>query len=97
MGYEYRILFHLKDIEKFKSTMVRFGGSPSPEKPNQFEFGANENPEFHASATVVLESNGIYLCDHGGNRSKAAFLFRNIVDEALTYSDSSDSVVVMLI
>jgi hypothetical protein len=36
----------------------------------------------------------VYFCDHCGEREPVAVLFRRIIDEALTLSGSSDSIVV---
>ena len=45
-------------------------------------------------ATAVIEPQGLYFCDHCGAREPVAVLFRRIIDEALTLSDSSNSIVV---
>ena len=70
-------------------------GAPSSEFPAQIEFrfrlcGPEESPD----ATVVVESESIYFLDHCGECEQTAVLFRRILDEALSFSDSSDSIMI---
>ncbi len=44
-------------------------------------------------AFVLLEEEGVYFCDYARN-DKSAVIFRDLIDEALTHSDASGSVVV---
>jgi hypothetical protein len=94
MGIEYRISFSPDKIDKLRADLHRFGGHPAPEKPDRFYFSFSDHAESRPDATVILETNTVYFCDHGGNREKVAFLFRRIVDEALAYSDHTDSIVI---
>lgn len=73
----------------------RLGGVPSPHFPTQIEFRFRPcRPDELPDATVVVEAASIHFLDHCGEPEKVAVLFRSIVDEALTFSDSSDSVVI---
>ena len=95
MGIEYRIPCPPDKLPKLEEFLRRLGGQPSRQFPDQLEFRfspskSDEMPD----ATAVVESAGIYFCDHCGAREPVAVLFRRIIDEALTFSDSSDSVVI---
>jgi hypothetical protein len=95
MGIEYRVSCTAKGLPKIGELLLRLGGQPSSQFPTQIEFrfrpcGPDEMPD----ATVVVESEGIYFLDGCGGHEQVAVLFRRIVDEALTFSDSSDSVVI---
>jgi hypothetical protein len=73
----------------------RLGGQPSAQFPAQIEFRFGQClPTEMPDATVVVDSEGIYFVDSCGDRQQVAVLFRKIIDEALTFSDSSDSVVI---
>jgi len=94
MGIEYCISFPPEKIDELRKTMLIFGGKCG-ENANRFEFRFGPPDEKWADATVVLDwEGGIYFCDHCGNREKVSVLFHRIISKALTYSDSSDSIVV---
>ena len=95
MGIEYRVSCAPKGLPKIGELLLRLGGQPSPQFPTQIEFRFRQcRPDEMPDATVVVESEGIYFLDHCGERQQVAVLFRQIIDEALTFSDSSDSVVI---
>ncbi len=95
MGIEYRVSCAPEGLPKLSELLRRLGGIPSPQSPTRIEFRFRScRPDEVPDATVVLESGGIYFVDHGGEREHVAVLFRRIVDEALTVSDSSDSIII---
>jgi hypothetical protein len=96
MGIEYRISCTPEGLSNVGELLGRLGGQPSAEFPAQIEFRfRSSRAEEMPDATVVLEPAGIYFVDHGGAcREAVAVLLRRIMDEALTFSDSSDSVVI---
>ena len=95
MGIEYRISCAPDGLPKIGELLHRRGGQPSPQFPTQIEFRFRPcGPEEMPDATVVVEAAGIYFLDHCGEREQVAVLLRQIIDEALTFSDSSDSVVI---
>ena len=73
----------------------RAGGIASPQFPEQIEFRLQSSvPSGMPDAMAVIEPQGLYFCDYCGAREPVCVLFRRIIDEALTLSDSSDSIVV---
>ena len=91
MGIEYRVSCVPEGLPKVGELLRRLGG----QFPTQIEFRfrpcrSDEMPD----ATVVVEPERIYFLDHCRERQQVAVLFRQIIDEALTFSDSSDSVVI---
>lgn len=73
----------------------RHGGQPSSQFPSQIEFRFRHTQHnAMPDATVIVETESIYFLDNCGDQEQVAVLFRQIIDEALTYSDSSDSVVI---
>ena len=95
MGIEYRILTASEKLPKFEEFLRRLGGQPSLQFPTQIEFRFQQSqPDEMPDATVVVEPASIYFCDHCGASEPVAVLFRRIIDEALTHSDSSDSIVI---
>ena len=95
MGIEYRISCAPKGLPKVGELLRRLGGQPSPQFPTRIEFRYRPcRPDEMPDATVVLETEGIYFLDGCGESERVALLFRHIIDEALTFSDSSDSVVI---
>jgi hypothetical protein len=95
MGIEYRISCAPAGLPKIEELLRRLGGEPSSRFPNQIEFRfrpyqLDEMPD----ATVAIEPQGIYFLDSCAEREQVAVLFRQIIDEALTFSHPSDSVVV---
>jgi hypothetical protein len=95
MGIEYRISCPRESLPKLEEFLRRVGGQPSTQFPHQLEFRfrpstANQMPD----AIAVIEAQGLYFCDYCGAREPVAVLFRRIIDEALTLSDSSDSIVI---
>jgi len=95
MGIEYRISCAPEGLPKVRELLLRLGGQPSWQFPAQIEFRFRQcRPDEMPDATVVVETEDIYFLDHGGGHEQAAVLFRRIVDEALTFSDSSDSVMI---
>jgi hypothetical protein len=95
MGTEYRISCQSGNLSRLDQFLRRVGGQPSPQFPERLEFRFRAStPDEMPDATAVVEAQGLYFCDHGGVREPVAVLFRRIVDEMLTLSDSSDSVVI---
>ena len=95
MGIEYRISCPPENLPKLEEFLRRAGGQPCQQYPGQLEFRfkpsqAQEMPD----ATAVIEAGGLYFCDHCGASEPVAVLFRRIIDEALSFSDSSDSVTI---
>ncbi len=95
MGMEYRIFCRPQGQAEVRDSLRRLGGQTSTELPDQFEFhfqprGSNEMPD----ASVTIEAESIYFVDYGGERQQVALLLRRIIDDALTSSDSSDSIVI---
>jgi hypothetical protein len=95
MGYEYRFSCTPKALSKMEAFLLRRGWEHTERDSRLFEFWSGpKEPSNCPVATLVLEDSGIYFCDHGGAREHSAVLFRDIIDEALTYSDGADSIVV---
>lgn len=95
MGIEYRISCTAKGLPKIAELLKQLGGQPCSQLPEQINFRFRPSPPTEMpDATVVVEPEGIYFVDHGGDPEQVAVLFRRIVDEALAYADSSDSVVI---
>jgi hypothetical protein len=95
MGIEYRISCPPESLPKLAEFLRRAGGLPSAQSPEQIEFRFRSSiPGEMPDATAVIEPQGLYFCDHCGAREAVSILFRRIIDEALTLSDSSDSIVV---
>jgi hypothetical protein len=95
MGTEYRISCPPDGLPKMQAFLRRVGGQPCRQFPEQLEFRFQPSqPDGMPDATAVIESAGIYFCVHCGASEPVAVLFRRIIDEALTLSDSSDSLVI---
>jgi hypothetical protein len=95
VGSEYRISCPPEKLPELKEFFLRAGGQPWPEFPEQIQFRFGESAvEGTVEATAVIEETGVYFCDHCGTREPVAVLFRRIIDEVLTLSGPSDSVVV---
>lgn len=95
MGIEYRISCPTDKLPKLEQFLRRLGGQPGRQFPDQLEFRFRPSkPDEMPDATAVVESAGIYFCDHCGAREPVAVLFRRIIDEALTLSDSGDHVII---
>ena len=95
MGIEYRISCPPESLPKLEEFLRRAGGLPCAQFPERIEFRFRPStPDEMPDATAVVEPQGLYFCDHCGAREPVAVLFRRIVDEALTLSDSSDRIVV---
>jgi hypothetical protein len=95
MGIEYRISCPPESLPKLREFLRRAGGLPSAQFPEQIEFRFRPStPDQMPDATAVVEAQGLYFCDHCGEREPVAVLFRRIIDEALTLSGSSDSIMV---
>jgi hypothetical protein len=95
VGIEYRISCPPERLPELKEFLLRAGGRPWPEFPEQIQFRFRESVvEGRVEATAVIEADGLYFCDHCGAREPVAVLFQRIIDEALTLSGPSDSVVV---
>jgi hypothetical protein len=94
MGIEYRISCPPDKLPKLEACLRRLGGQPARQFPDQLEFRFQPSPpDAMPDATAVVEPAGLYFCDFGRSR-EVALLFRRIIDEALTLSDSTDSVVI---
>jgi hypothetical protein len=95
MGHEYRIAWTPTDLEGAKARLRRLGGRPVVfEKRERFEFRFQSADDTKMpDALVAFEETGVYFCDFFRSDRTAAIL-REIIDEALAHSDSSDSVVV---
>lgn len=76
--------------------LLRRGWARTQHEPLQFEY-RDDSGERSAwpVASLGLEEAGIYFCDHGGARASAAVLLRDLIDEALAYSDGTDGVVLI--
>lgn len=95
MGYEYRFSCTPKALTEIEAFLLRRGWVRADRDSRKFEYWTDaKEPGSWPVATLVLEDSGIYFCDHGGARESSAVLFRDIIDEALTYTDSTDSVLV---
>lgn len=95
MGIEYRVSCAPEGLPKVGELLRRLGGQPSSQFPTQIEFRFQPcRPDELPDATVVVETEGVYFLDHCGKREQVAVLLRQIIDEALKFSDSSDSVVI---
>jgi len=95
MGIEYRISFLPEKLPELEQFLRRVGGEPCRDRPERFEFRfRSSQPDEMPDATAIIEAEGLYFCDHCGAREPVAVLFRNIIDEALTLSDSAESVVI---
>ncbi len=95
MGIEYRISCPSENLQKLEEFLLRAGGRASARFPTQVEFRFRQtSPDEMPDATAIVEPQGLYFCDHCGAREAVSVLFRRIIDEALTLSGSSDSVVV---
>ena len=95
MGIEYRISCPPDKLPKLEAFLRWLGGQPCRQFPEQLEFRIQPSrPDEMPDAIAVVESAGIYFRDNCGAHEAVAVLFRRIIDEALTLSDSSDSVVI---
>ncbi len=95
MGTEYRISCAPEALPRIAELLCRLGGQRSVETPPQIEFRFRpDRPAESPDVTVVVESESIYFLDHCGDRQQSALLFRQVIDCALKFSDSSDSVVI---
>lgn len=95
MGFEYRISCPPERLHKLETFLRSAGGLPAAHNPEQLEFRFRPStPDEMPDAMAVMEEGGVYFCDNRGMREKVDMLFRGIIDEALTLSDSSDSIVV---
>lgn len=84
------------DLASAKAWLRRRGGKAVVSEENEsfeFRFGDQKDGSTMPDASVALEEDGIYFCDHSRSEKSAA-IFRGLIDEALTHSDSSDSVLV---
>ncbi|MES2693088.1 MAG: hypothetical protein V4773_06415 [Verrucomicrobiota bacterium] len=96
VGQEYRIAWKPVDAASAKAWLVRRGGKPvvvDGRELFEFRFGSSQDPSAMPDAFVLLEEEGVYFCDYARN-DKSAVIFRDLIDEALTHSDASGSVVV---
>lgn len=95
MGFEYRISCPPENLLKLGEFLRQAGGLPCTQFPERIEFRFRPStPDEMPDATAVIEGQGLYFCVHGGPHEPVAVLFRNIIDQALMLSDSSDSIVV---
>ena len=95
MGIEYRLSCPPAGLPKLAAFLRQVGGHPSAQPPGGFEFRFGPAPSGGVpDVTAVLEPGGLYLCDHGEPRDAVALFFRRVVDELLSLSDASDSVVI---
>ena len=95
MGIEYRISCPPDKLLHMEQFLMRIGGLPSVQFPEQIEFryglsGSDGMPD----AFVVIQAAGIHFCDNCGDREALADLFRRIIDEALACTDSTDSITI---
>ncbi len=61
----------------------------------EFRFRASSSDEM-PDAMAIIESQGLYFCDNGGQREAVAVLFRQIIDQVLMLSPSESVVVTSL-
>ena len=95
MGIEYRLSCPPAALPRLEVFLLRLGGQPCSQSPARLEFHLPPScPGQMPAVTVVPEAEGLYFCDHGGEREAVALLFRRIIDELLVLSDSSDSIVI---
>jgi hypothetical protein len=57
----------------------------------EFRFSGSQSDSAMPDISVAFEEDGVYLCDYSRS-DKSAALMRGLIDEALTESGSSDSV-----
>jgi hypothetical protein len=94
MGIEYQISCPSESLPKLEEFLRRVGRLPSAQFPEQIEFRfPPSTPDEKPDATAVVESQGLYFCVFSGSE-RVAVLFRRIIDEALSLSGSSGSIVV---
>ena len=96
MGREYRIAWKPVDVTSAKAWLEGRGGKAvvfDTKEVFEFRFCGHHDASTMPDASVALEKDGICFCDYSRS-DKSAAIFRDLIDEALTRSDSSDSVVV---
>jgi hypothetical protein len=96
VGHEYRIEWKSGSVAGIKAWLERRGGLPvtfDAQERFEFRFGSVESASKLPDALVALEKDSVYFCDNV-RTEKSAAIFRSLIDEALTHSGSSDSVVV---
>ena len=95
MGIEYRISCPSESLPELDEFLRRAGGTPSAQFPHQLEFRFSpSSPHEMPDAMAVVEAEGLYFCDNGGQREAVAVLFRQIIDQVLMLSGSSEGLVV---
>ena len=95
MGNEYYFSCTLKALDEIEAFLMRTGWERTMRDSRCFEhWSVSKGPDAWPDATLSLEEARIYFCDHGGAQELRAVLFRRVIDELLTYSDGSDSIVV---
>jgi len=97
MGIEYRIACPAEGLPELAEFLRRLGGTPCAKFPEQIEFRFRpSSPEEMPDAMAIVEADGLYFCDNGGQRESVAVLFRQIIDQVLTLSGSESLVVTSL-
>lgn len=95
MGREYYFSCTPKALNEIEAFLMRTGWERTMRDSRCFEhWSVPKGPGAWPDATLSLEEARIYFCDHGGAQEPRTVLFRRIIDELLTYSGESDSIVV---
>lgn len=67
MGIEYRLRFRFSDPAQLHAAVRRIPGALEVSEPTpRFEFLNPFAPQQRPDATVILENDGVYFCDHCG-------------------------------
>jgi hypothetical protein len=96
MGVEYRIVWKPGNLESAKAWLQRRGGRSvvfEGKESFEFRFSNSQSDSVMPDISVTLEEEGVYLCDYSRS-DKSAAIMRGLIDEALTESGLSDSVLV---
>jgi hypothetical protein len=95
MGIEYYFSCTPKALTELEAFLLRTGWERTERDPRCFDYwSVPKQPHAWPDATLSLGEARIYYCDHGGAKEFSAFLFRRVIDQLLTYSDDSDSIVI---
>jgi hypothetical protein len=95
MGIEYRFSCTPEALSEMEAFLLRTGWERTERDPRQFEYWSGpKDASAWPVATLNIEDSAVLFCDHCGPKEASAVLFRRIIDQALTYSDGSDSIVV---
>jgi len=95
MGIEYYFSCTPKALTELEAFLLQSGWKRTEGDPRRFDYwSVPQQPNAWPAATLSLEKTRIYYCDHGGAKEFSAFLFRRVIDQLLTYSDDSDSIVI---